>query len=205
MYTKKIACIAKPESYSCGPRLISFSDGCGGDTPTWVMSVPARSRVRDEGTPQSALEEPGWSSRITVITRRYDPGDWDGYPHSNKFWFNEPSHSENKFAHASFCGSPPPPTFLQRNRRFRNQLPPVFSAIRHPMPPRRQRSNFFLRITETNVHHFFVVASFLVSSSPETSVEESRRFLAGAIVESVPTMLCNSIVAHVPCNVNIFI
>ena len=39
------------------------------------MFVTALSRVSDEGTPYSALEEPGWSSRIIVITRRYDRGD----------------------------------------------------------------------------------------------------------------------------------
>ena len=52
-----------------------------GDTPRWVMCETARSRVGDEGTPQSALEEPGLSRRIIVTTRRYGPGSRAWYPY----------------------------------------------------------------------------------------------------------------------------
>ena len=31
------------------------------ETPRWVVCVTALMKVNDEGTPQSALEEPGWS------------------------------------------------------------------------------------------------------------------------------------------------
>ena len=47
-----------------------------------------------------------------------------------------------------------PPTFLQRNRRFQNQLPAVSPKIRCPLPPRRHR-----------FEDIFFMASFLVSSS----------------------------------------
>ena len=58
-----------------------FSKGGCGDTPRWVVCVTALSRVNDEETPQRVpLKEPGWSWRITVITRRYDLGNWVWYP-----------------------------------------------------------------------------------------------------------------------------
>ena len=46
-----------------------------------LSSIYRCSRVRDERTLQSALEEPGWPWRIIVITRRYDLGDRSWYSH----------------------------------------------------------------------------------------------------------------------------
>ena len=41
-------------------RFLFGIERCG-DTPRWVLCVTALSRVNNEGTPQSALEEPAWS------------------------------------------------------------------------------------------------------------------------------------------------
>ena len=49
------------------------------------MCVAALSRVNNEGTPQSAIEDPGWSLRIIVITRRYDLWNRAWYPHCFPF------------------------------------------------------------------------------------------------------------------------
>ena len=52
------------------------------------MRVTARSRVSDERTPRSAIEEPRWYCRIIVIARRYDPGGKAWYPHTGYLSFN---------------------------------------------------------------------------------------------------------------------
>ena len=87
------------------------------------------------------------------------------------------------------CSTVAPSTFLRQNHRFRNQPPAVCSELRYPLPPRRHRSIVLCK-QETVCEDIIFIPSFLVLSSHETLVEESRWFfLGGAIVESVPWSL----------------
>ena len=79
-----------------------------------------------------------------------------------------------------------PPTFLQRNRRFQNQLPVVSIETRRcPSTPSPTSSSDRSLHPRKYVDSMFSIVSFLVSSSHETFVKQNRWFWGGAIVESV--------------------
>ena len=80
-----------------------------------------------------------------------------------------------------------PPTFLERNRRFQNQLPVVSPETRCPSTPRRHRSADLCTRETICDTAFISVVSFLVSSIHETfSLKKiAVSFGGGAIVESV--------------------
>ena len=79
-----------------------------------------------------------------------------------------------------------PQFFLQRNRRFRNQLPAVSAEIRRPflaIPTLPFDSPLQNKKTWEDI---LFIASFLVLSSHETLVKGNRCFLGGGIVETYP-------------------